>query len=1399
MQGSDHASAVAGLLAELRPADAAERPPGTLRDWGLGSLALTRLWLGIQRELGVTLDPRELADLTEAGLVERIGRAGPAAPPATAPEPEPEAKPGAPFPVTELQRAYLVAKRPDAVGDPVGCHLYREFRLDSPDPTRLRRAWQDLVDRHAMLRAEIREDGTQRVPPRPPRWPMPVHDLPRLTPGRAERDRLAVRDRLSHRRYDAGARPLFAIEVSLLPGGRGIVHLSLDTLLTDAHGFALLLREWHDRYHPPDRPLPPPGPDVAACVRALPGAPAPGTPDEADPARAADLAHWRRELAGLPPGPDLVLDPPRAGTPDGSPDDGADAWCRPRRPLDGALGPQEWNALRDAADRLRVSPTALVLDAFTEALDRAGARRPYCLTVTTSLRPYLPGAADAVVGPFTSTAIHRVDEAAGADPEESVRATGERLSAHPRHGRVSGTEALRALRAEHRDSPAPPTAPPVVFTSLLGVGPAPGVAGGFGAAVEYGVSQTTDVALDHQMWEQDGGLRFRWDVDDSRFTPGTADTAFAFFRNALAAAALPAPVPAPGGPPRPLRQAYLVARASDTPADGCQCYRVYDVPDADPGRLAGAVRRLVDRHPALRTRFGADGALVHPRGPAHWQIPVIDLTGAGDAAYRAVLDRLRAETREHAGHGLTADDLLLTALGRVLARETDGPFALAVVAFPEELRTSAVGEHSFLTWLTVPPAGEPALDTARGYRRRLLADLAEGGDGGLAAMSRRALRAGAAAPVHPVVHTGLVDLDGLPLPDGVREVEWLTATPGCALDCVSVAEGDRLEYAWDIADGVVDQEAAARLFAAFEEELRRCADEAWWTSADAVGEETAARPAATGEERRNVLERWNDTAVPLPDDDPVHALFERQARERPEAVAVRWRGGTLTYGELNRRANRIAHRLRELGVGPGRVVGVRVPRGPAMVAAVHGVLKAGGAYLPVDPALPAARAEAVLRLAGSTLLVATEATAAPAPPASVRVLALESVPGPGASPEAADRDPERLAGRDDLAYVLFTSGSTGTPKGVAVAHRSVRNLLHFCHRVLRPGPGDLGLAVTSLGFDLSVFDLFGLLGAGAAVYVADETQQRDPGLLLDVPVTEPVTVWNSAPTTLHQLVPLLPEEPGSPGTGRLRMVLLSGDVIPVTLPGRVRRAFAAAVTTALGGPTETTVWSNHHRVGEIDPEWRGIPYGRAVDNARHYVLDRALRPCPVGVEGDLYTAGACLAVGFAGRPSLTAHLFVPDPFDAAPGARMYRTGDRALWGADGLLRITGREDGQVKIRGHRVEPGEIEHCLRAHPAVRDAVVLADTAPGGDRVLRAWVTAAPGAAPDPAALRAHAAERLPAYLVPNTVRCVDAFPATANGKLDRAALLRSAAPADRAPAPEPVAAPEPVPAPVTSPP
>ncbi|SFL32940.1 non-ribosomal peptide synthetase [Streptomyces pini] len=543
-------------------------------------------------------------------------------------------------------------------------------------------------------------------------------------------------------------------------------------------------------------------------------------------------------------------------------------------------------------------------------------------------------------------------------------------------------------------------------------------------------------------------------------------------------------------------------------------------------------------------------------------------------------------------------------------------------------------------------------------------------------------------------------------------------------------------------------------------------------------------------ELRRIVHDWNDTRVP--DDDPacVHELVERQAARTPDAVAVLQGDDRLTYAELDRAADTVARNLVAAGAGPGQFVGIHMDRTVHTVVALLGILKSGAAYLPVDRSLPRDRVRHLLAAVDCTTVVTSPACVPELRSLHAELPALktllwlgpgtrEETPAEGSGPAvrsalepAPDLAPVRVR-PDDLAYVIFTSGSTGAPKAVTLSHAPVVNLIRWVNTTFAVGSADRVLFVTALGFDLSVYDVFGMLAAGGSVRVATDDERHDPRRLLTVLDTEPITFWDSAPAALQQLEPLYLLRPAPP-VSALRLVFLSGDWIPLTLPDTCRAAFPGAEVVALGGATEAAIWSNHHRVGRVDPAGPSIPYGRPIQNARYHVLDEDLRPVPVGVPGDLHIGGECLALGYHGDPGLTAVKFVPDPFSDRPGARLYVTGDRARYWPDGTIEFLGRRDGQVKVRGFRIELGEIEAQLAARPEVASAAAAVHTTHGGQRLV-AYVVPVPGRTADPTELRAHLAERSAAFMVPSDVLVLEELPVTANGKLDRGALPAPPAP------------------------
>jgi natural product biosynthesis luciferase-like monooxygenase protein/amino acid adenylation domain-containing protein len=449
----------------------------------------------------------------------------------------------------------------------------------------------------------------------------------------------------------------------------------------------------------------------------------------------------------------------------------------------------------------------------------------------------------------------------------------------------------------------------------------------------------------------------------------------------------------------------------------------------------------------------------------------------------------------------------------------------------------------------------------------------------------------------------------------------------------------------------------------------------------------------TSEERQQLLVAWNDTAQDVPEMGPA-ALFEAQAARTPDAVALVFEETRLSYGDLNARANRLAHHLIARGVGPDRLVGIALERSVELVVAVLAVLKAGGAYVPLDPAYPQDRLEDMLDDAAPVLLITQDSLAARWSLPDATLLRLDGRPDAFAALPA--QNPAARGGRDHLAYVIYTSGSTGRPKGVQIARAGVVNFLLAMQAQLGLRPDDVLVGLTTLSFDISVLELLLPLVTGARLVLGARAQAADAAALRALLEDQAATIVQATPTSWRMLL-----QQGWPLLANPLRVLCGGEALPGDLARQL--LVHAAELWNLYGPTETTIWSALQRIDGGDPARHDTVLGRPIWNTRLYVLDGQLQPVPAGVAGELYIAGAGLARGYLGRPGLTAERFVACPF--APGARMYRTGDLAKRRADGTLDFLGRADSQVKLRGFRIEPGEIEAALASHARVGQAAVV----------------------------------------------------------------------------------------------
>ncbi|MFJ8601429.1 amino acid adenylation domain-containing protein [Streptomyces shenzhenensis] len=694
---------------------------------------------------------------------------------------------------------------------------------------------------------------------------------------------------------------------------------------------------------------------------------------------------------------------------------------------------------------------------------------------------------------------------------------------------------------------------------------------------------------------------------------------------------------------------------------------------------------------------------------------------SGDAVtFRRLEILLPAADRERlteraARRGLTVSTALLAAYAETVghwSRTSRFTLNVPTVDRPDlhEDIGRLVGDFTSLELLAVD-LDTPATfaERTRTVGQQLLEDLAHPlftGSEVLAELSRRA-----GAPVlMPVVFTSA--LGGGGTVEGVPpEVTYAaTRTPQVWLDCQVMHRGDALSLSWDIRDGALSHGVAEAMFGAWTALVRLLSAEG---EAGAAAWDAPARvPLPEAQQaRRSAV---NATEGPLPD-ALLHEPLLAQAQATPDAIAVRTPEVTLSYQQLVARASGVAESLAASGLRPGEPVAVWMDKGWEQVAAVLGTLMAGGAYLPVDTAQPPARRDTIIADAGvRTVLTQSWLAETDDLPATVSAAAVDLVPeatAPG--PTVPRRDP------DELAYVIYTSGSTGTPKGVMISHRAALNTVQDINRRHAVTGRDCVLGIAGLGFDLSVYDLFGLLAVGATLVLPQADRRGDPSHWAELVRDFGVTVWNSVPGQLHMLCDWLRSEPPTDDNS-LRLALISGDWIPVTLPDQARNLLPGLEISSLGGATEGSVWSIAHPIGDVDTARPSIPYGTPLTNQTFAVLDHRLRPRPEWVPGELYIGGAGVALGYLGDEARTAERFLIDPVS---GQRLYRTGDLGRYLPDGTIEFLGREDAQIKIRGYRVELAEVEAAVQAHPAVAAGAVVVDDSAAGGRRLAAFVETA----------------------------------------------------------------------------
>lgn len=614
----------------------------------------------------------------------------------------------------------------------------------------------------------------------------------------------------------------------------------------------------------------------------------------------------------------------------------------------------------------------------------------------------------------------------------------------------------------------------------------------------------------------------------------------------------------------------------------------------------------------------------------------------------------------------------------------------------------------------------------------------------------------------PVVFTSILTHESLshetpeqssPKPSLGELVYSITQTPQVYLDHQVAEEAGTLVFNWDAVEELFPPGVLDDMFAAYCNFLDRLANE------EEIWQATTRQLLPPAQIKQ--LTALNATEASIPEDALLHILFFDQVPLHPQKAAVITTDCTLTYQELSNRARQLGHQIQQLGARPNQLVAIVMEKGWEQVVAALGILTSGAAYVPIDPELPTERRWHLLQQA-EVQLVSTQSwlDTTLAWPESIRRICVD---------DEGDREiissPPLKCSPSDLAYVIYTSGSTGMPKGVMIDHRGAVNTILDINQRFGVSSSDCVLAISSLSFDLSVYDIFGTLAAGGTIVIPDASATKNPEHWATLIAQQQVTIWNSVPALMQMLVEY--------ASGRsdvvlnsLRLALLSGDWIPSTLPDAIRDVIDEIQIVSLGGATEASIWSIFYPVAALDPTWKSIPYGKPLTNQRFYVLNESLEPCPVWVPGTLYIGGLGLAKGYWRDEEKTRTSFITHP---ETGERLYCTGDRGCYLPDGNIEFLGRQDLQVKVRGYRIELGEIEAVLGQYPGVQAAIVTAFGEQYSHKNLAAYFIPDTEPAPTPDELHSFLSQKLPSYMVPSIFIKMDKLPLSSNGKVNRRAL------------------------------
>ena len=714
--------------------------------------------------------------------------------------------------------------------------------------------------------------------------------------------------------------------------------------------------------------------------------------------------------------------------------------------------------------------------------------------------------------------------------------------------------------------------------------------------------------------------------------------------------------------------------------------------------------------------------------------------------------------------GLTPSGILLAAFAEIITLWSKNPkFTINLALFNRLPLHSQVndllGDFTSVNLLAVDNSHpESFAERAIRLQKQLWQDLEHRYFSGVRVVRELARRKGAAPSAMPVIFTSTLGFSSLgqetlTFSHFGELVYGISQASQAWMDVQVWSEKEALTFNWDVVTGLFPEGLIADMFETYCHFLKQLATE------ETAWQETQRQLLPPHQLAQQRLVNATDAPV---SEEMLHTLFAAQVPLRSNKPAVISPERTLSYQELYELSNQVGHKLRSLGATPNRLVAVVMEKGWEQIVAVMGILNSGAAYVPISPNLPPERFAYLIEDSQvDIVLTQSKFEGKLALPTKIKQLYIDS-----------DRDLstqskkplESVQKPDDLAYVIYTSGSTGKPKGVMITHRNVVNVVIHTNKRFDVGTQDSILALTALNHDLSVYDIFGLLSAGGRVVMPNAERVKDPSHWLELMAKEKVTLWNSVPAMMGMLVDYA-EGQSEIALESWRLAILGGDWLPVSLPDRMRALAPKLQILSIGGPTETTIWNIGYLIDKVDPNWKSIPYGQPMANAKYYILNEALEDCPVWVAGEMYCAGVQLSPGYWRNEAKTSANFITHP---RTGERIYRTGDLGRYLPNDNIEFLGRVDFQLNIHGYRIEAGEIEATLTQHPAVKTTIVTMISQQQGKERLLAYVVADKTSA-SIEELRNFLKNKLPEYMVPSAFIFLETIPLSANGKVDRRAL------------------------------